>query len=238
MSQTRRRAKIVVIEDEADILELLQYNLQREGYRVTGCSDGEQGLLAARKGDPDLILLDVMLPGIDGFEVCRQLRRDALTRRVPVVFLTAKSEETDVILGLGLGADDYIAKPFRPKELIARVQAVLRRGPARTEEPTGERLVRGELVVDMVRHEATASGKVVDLTPTEMRLLHFLASHPGRVFTRAHLLSRVIGDDAIVTDRNVDVHVRGVRQKLGELRELIETVRGVGYRFRDESAAS
>ena len=234
----RRREKIVVIEDEADILELIEYNLAREGYRVTACSDGEQGLHAARKADPDLILLDVMLPGIDGFEVCRQLRRDPLTRSVPVVFLTAKAEEADVILGLGLGADDYVAKPFRPRELIARVQAVLRRGPSRGEEPSGERLVRGDLVIDMVRHEVMARGENVVLTPTEMRLLHLLASHPGRVFTRAHLLSRVIGEDAIVTDRNVDVHIRGIRQKLGELREVIETVRGVGYRFKDRATAS
>ena len=227
-----------MIEDEADILELIEYNLVREGYRVTACSDGEQGLHAARKNDPDLILLDVMLPGIDGFEVCRQLRRDPLTRNVPVVFLTAKAEEADVILGLGLGADDYVAKPFRPRELIARVQAVLRRGPSRGEEPGGERLVRGDLVIDMVRHEVTVRGEGVVLTPTEMRLLHLLASHPGRVFSRAHLLSRVIGEDAIVTDRNVDVHIRGIRQKLGELREVIETVRGVGYRFKDRTTAS
>jgi two-component system phosphate regulon response regulator PhoB len=238
MSTVRRREKILVIEDEADILELVEYNLKREGYRVSGCLDGEQGLQAARKENPDLVVLDLMLPGMDGFEVCRELKRDPVTRHIPVLILTAKAEESDVILGLGIGADDYVTKPFRPKELVARVQAVLRRGPARGEGPGGERLVRGDLVVDLLRHEVTVRGHAVVFTPTELRLLHFLASHPGRVFTRSHLLSRVIGEDAVVTDRNVDVHVRSVRQKLGDLRDLIETVRGVGYRFKDLATAS
>jgi two-component system phosphate regulon response regulator PhoB len=233
VSPPRRREKILVIEDEADILDLVEYNLQREGYRVTGCLDGEQGLQQVRKEDPDLVILDLMLPGMDGIEICRQLKGDKLTRAIPVIMLTAKAEETDVILGLGVGADDYVTKPFRPKELIARVQAVLRRGPVRGEAAAPDRVVRGDLVIDTTRHEVVVAGQAVTFTPTELRLLHFLASHPGRVFTRAHLLSRVIGEDAVVTDRNVDVHVRSVRQKLGEARDLIETVRGVGYRFRD-----
>ncbi len=237
MSQPRRREKILVIEDEADILEVIEYNLRREGYRVHGYLDGEEGLKGAKKENPDLVLLDLMLPGMDGLEVCRELKRDSLTRNTPVIILTAKSEETDVILGLGVGADDYVTKPFRPKELVARVQAVLRRGPVRSEVAGGERLVRGDLVIDLARHEVRIGTDTPVFTPTELRLLHFLATHPGRVFTRAHLLSRVIGEDAIVTDRNVDVHVRAVRQKLGERRDLVETVRGVGYRFKDLTVA-
>jgi two-component system phosphate regulon response regulator PhoB len=233
VSSTRRREKILVIEDEADILEVIEYNLRREGYKVIRSLDGEEGLQLARKDAPDLVVLDLMLPGMSGLEVCRELKRDALTRATPVIILTAKSEETDVILGLGMGADDYITKPFRPKELTARVQAVLRRGPLRGESSGPERVVRGGLVIDTGRHEVRVHGEPVAFTPTELRLLHFLAVHPGRVFTRSHLLSRVIGEDAIVTDRNVDVHVRAVRQKLGDLRDLVETVRGVGYRFKD-----
>lgn len=228
----RRRQKILVIEDEADILEVVEYNLRREGYRVLGVLDGEQGLQRAKQESPDLVILDLMLPGMDGVEVCRELKRDPLTRGIPVIILTAKAEETDVILGLGVGADDYVVKPFRPRELVARVQAVLRRG-MRGESDGPERLVRGDVVIDTGRHEVRVGGQSVQFTPTELRLLHFLAQHPGRVFTRSHLLSRVIGEDAVVTDRNVDVHVRSVRQKLGEKRELIETVRGVGYRFKD-----
>ncbi|HLU37917.1 MAG TPA: response regulator transcription factor [Planctomycetota bacterium] len=229
----RRREKILVIEDEADILELIDYNLRREGYRVVGSLDGEQGLHLARKEDPDLVILDLMLPGMDGIEVCRELKRDPLTRAIPILMLTAKAEETDVVLGLGVGADDYVTKPFRPRELVARVQAVLRRGPLRGDGTAPARVVRGDLVIDTARHEVRVRDAVVAFTPTELRLLHLLASHPGRVFTRGHLLSRVIGEDAVVTDRNVDVHVRAVRQKLGDLRDLIETVRGVGYRFKD-----
>jgi len=174
-----------------------------------------------------------MLPGMDGVEVCRQVKSDPVTRSIPIVMVTAKGEESDIVLGLGIGADDYITKPFSPRELVARIKVVLRRGPLREQSGGGERVVRGTLTVDLGRHEARVSDQLVNLTPTEMRLLHFLASHPGRVFPRAHLLSRVIGEDAIVTDRNIDVHVRALRLKLGEHQHLIETVRGVGYRFAE-----
>jgi DNA-binding response OmpR family regulator len=228
--------KIVVIEDEPDILEVIQYNLKREGYSVRSTRDGEEGLGLVRKDAPDLVLLDLMLPGLDGIEVCRKLKADAVTRSIPIVMVTAKGEESDIVLGLGTGADDYICKPFSPKELIARVKAVLRRGPLKEDRADRERIVRGDVVIDAGRHEVRVSGEAVVFTATEFRLLHFLASHAGRVFTRDSLLSRVIGEDAIVIDRNIDVHVKAIRKKLAANRELIETIRGVGYRFRDDEA--
>jgi DNA-binding response OmpR family regulator len=227
------KQKILVIEDEPDLLEVVQYNLEREGHKVIVCRNGEQGLSRIRTEDPDLVILDLMLPGMDGVEVCRQVKTDPVTRNIPVIMVTAKSEESDIVLGLGIGADDYITKPFSPRELVARVKVVLRRGPLREQSGAGERVVRGTLTIDMGRHEARIGEQLLTLTPTEMRLLHFLASHPGRVFPRSHLLTRVIGEDAIVTDRNIDVHVRALRQKLGENGACIETVRGVGYRFSE-----
>jgi two-component system phosphate regulon response regulator PhoB len=228
----QKSEKVVVIEDEADILELIEYNLRREGYKVLSAKDGVEGLQRVRQEAPDLVLLDLMLPKLDGIEVCRRLKGDPLTRGIPIVMVTAKGEESDVVLGLGVGADDYVGKPFSPKELLARVRAVLRRGPLREDSGAGERVVREELVIDATRHEVLVDGAPVDFTATEFRLLHLLASHPGRVFTRDHLLSRVIGDDALVLDRNIDVHIRAIRKKLGGRRELVETIRGVGYRMR------
>ncbi len=233
---TATREKIVVIEDEADILEVLRYNLTREGYRVISCSNGEQGLDTIRREAPNLVLLDLMLPGLDGLEVCRKLQSDALTAAIPVIMVTAKGEEADVVLGLELGADDYIPKPFSPRELLARVRAVLRRGPLRGEGSEGARIVRGGLVVDATKHQVLVDGEAVTFTATELRLLHILASHPGRVFTRDQLLSRAIGENAVVIDRNIDVHVGAVRRKLGPYRDLVETVRGVGYRFQEATA--
>jgi DNA-binding response OmpR family regulator len=229
-----RKRKILVIEDEPDILEIIEYNLSKEGYRVFCSRDGESGLAEARKRAPDLILLDLMLPGIDGIEICRKLKGDPTTRGTPIIMVTAKGEESDVVLGLGVGADDYVVKPFSPKELTARVRTVLRRGPLQEEQAEDDRVVRGAIVVDASRHEVTIGKKSVPFTATEFRLLRFLASHPGRVFTRDHLMSRVIGEDAVVIDRNIDVHVRSIRKKLGKHRDRIETIRGVGYRFRDD----
>ena len=226
-------AKVVVIEDEPDILELIEYNLRREGFDVATAASGRSGLAAIEREKPDIVLLDLLLPGLDGLDVCRRLRAVESTRDLPVIMVTARGEESDVVLGLGVGADDYIHKPFSPRELIARVRAVLRRGPKRSRDPE-RRVSRGPLEIDPVRHRSKVDGRRVDFTPTEFRLLHFLASHPGRVFTRGQLLDRAIGDRAMVIDRNIDVHVRAVRKKLGPHRGLIETVRGIGYRFSEE----
>ncbi len=230
MSQRR----IVVIEDEPDILEAIEYNLEREGFRVITATSGDAGLETVIREAPDLVLLDLLLPGIDGLEVCRQLKMDPVTQKIPIIMVSAKGDESDIVLGLGVGADDYVTKPFKPKELIARVRAVLRRGAFRDSEAGNGRVVRGKLVVDSARHEAKIDGQSLVLTPTEFRMLHLLASHPGRVFTRDLLVTRVIGDGAAVIDRNIDVHVRSIRKKLGEHRDILDTIRGVGYKFRDE----
>ena len=228
--------KIVIIEDESDILEVIAYNLKREGFEVFESQDGEDGLLKIEAHTPDLVILDLMLPTIDGIELCRKLKSDPVTRSVPIIMVTAKGEESDIVLGLGVGADDYVTKPFSPKELIARVKAVIRRGKLKDDAGTQERIETGGLVIDLKRFEVRVDDRPVKFTATELRLLHFLASHPGRVFTRDYLLSRVIGDDAIVIDRNIDVHIRSIRKKIGSHREFVETVRGVGYRFCDRQA--
>lgn len=226
--------RIVLIEDEADIQEVLEYNLTREGYRVLSSRNGDDGLGLVRRENPDLVLLDLMLPGLDGIEVCRSLKSDSATSSIPIIMVTAKGEESDIVLGLGVGADDYIAKPFSTKEMLARVKAVLRRGPVRTDKRTEEQIRCQGLTIDSLRHEVRLDDKPVAFTATEFRLLHFLASHPGRVFSRDQLLNRVIGHGAIVIDRNIDVHIRSIRKKIGDYREWVEAVRGVGYRFREE----
>ncbi len=223
--------RIVVIEDEPDILEVIRHNLTREGFRVSSAADGEDGYQMVVDQLPDLVLLDLMLPGMDGLEVCRRLKEDAGTRSVPVVMVTAKGEESDVVLGLGLGADDYVPKPFSPRELLARVRAVLRRTARQDETTVKERIVRDGVDIDSGRHRVRVDDDTIPFTATEFRLLHFLATRPGRIFTREQLVGRVIGESVVVTERNIDVHVRSIRQKLGKYRDLIETVRGVGYRF-------
>lgn len=224
----------MVVEDEPDIFEIMEYNLKREGYEVFGCLDGADGIEMVRRERPDLVLLDLMLPGMSGLDICRALKTEELTRNIPIVIVTAKNTESDVVLGLGLGADDYIAKPFSPRELIARVQAVLRRGPLQSEqEKDSERLAYEGLVVDAGRHQVTVDEEVGTFTATEFRLLHFLMSHPGRVFSRDQLVQNSIGTQAVVLDRNIDVHIRSIRKKIGPYRDLIETVRGVGYRFQE-----
>ena len=229
----KNKNSIIIVEDEADILDVIDYNLSREGFKVSGYKDGEVGLSAIRESHPDLILLDLMLPGIDGLEICKKLKEDPLTRNIPVIMITAKTEESDVILGLGMGADDYLSKPFSPKELVARVKAVLRRAPLKDLRENKELIEREGFILDVQMHDVRVDGESAHLTATEFRILHFLASHSGRVFSREHLLSRVTGTGTIVIDRNVDVHIRSIRKKLGENhRKLIETVRGVGYRFK------
>lgn len=231
---TAPRKKVVVIEDEPDIQEMIEFNLEKEGFRVVTASSGDDGIRAVVREAPDLVLLDLLLPGLDGIEVCRKLKMDPVTQKIPIIMVSAKGEESDVVLGLGVGADDYVTKPFRPKELIARVRVALRRGTVQDEEGQSERVVRSGLVVDAARHEVRLDNRAITLTATEFRLLHLLASHPGRVFTRDQLVTRVIGGGAAVIDRNIDVHIRAIRKKLGESRHLIGTIRGVGYRFQDQ----
>lgn len=225
---------ILVIEDEEDILAVVHYNLSREGYRVSCAANGEVGLQTARAQLPDLILLDLMLPGMDGLSVCRELKRDATTKGVPVVMLTAKGEEADIVAGLEIGADDYLAKPFSPKVLVARLRAVLRRHERETAPVDQEApLLLHGLTIHPGRNEVLVDGVPVELTYTEFRVLYFLASHPGWVFTRYQIVNAVRGHDYAVTDRAVDVQIVGLRKKLGHCGIRIETVRGVGYRFRE-----
>ena len=227
--------KVVIVEDEADIREVIEYNLRREGYRTSSVADGEQALQLIRDTLPDLVLLDLMLPGLDGLEVCQRLKSDSATRHIRIIMVTAKGEERDILMGLDLGADDYLSKPFSPKELLGRIRAVLRRGLLQEEQASAQRLVRGPMLIDSERHQVQLDRRPVVLTATEFRLLHFLATHAGRVFTRDQLLSRIIGENASVVDRNIDVHVRAVRKKLGKHRDLIHTVRGIGYCFRTQA---
>jgi two-component system alkaline phosphatase synthesis response regulator PhoP len=224
---------ILIIEDDENILELIRYNLAREGYGVVGVVSGEEGMKIIKSSPPDLIVLDLMLPGMDGLEFCRLARNNPSAAGVPIVMVTAKGEEADIVAGLELGADDYITKPFSPRVLIARVRAVLRR--RRKEEVIGDAPLKvGELFIHPGRHEILIKGRGIDLTHTEFQILLHLARHPGWVFTRYQIVNAVKGDDYPVTDRSVDVQVAGLRKKLGEYGDLIETVRGVGYRFRAE----
>jgi DNA-binding response OmpR family regulator len=227
------RDKIVIVEDEPDIAEVISYNLRREGFQVDVANRGDEGLNLVRNQSPALVILDLMLPGIDGLTVCQQLKSDSFTRDIPIIMVSAKGEESDVVIGLGMGADDYLAKPFSPRELTARVKAVLRRGPVSQHEQR-DRIRIQDLVIDNSRHEVKISDEIVKLTATEFKLLHQLASHPGRAFTREQLLNRVVGEGVVVVDRNIDVHVRSVRKKLGDYSQMIETIRGVGYRFVSE----
>ncbi len=227
-------ASILLVEDERDLLELLKYNLEREGYQTRTAETGEEGLKAARGDTPDLILLDLMLPAMDGLEVCRSLKSREQTANVPVIMLTAKGEESDIVRGLEMGADDYITKPFSPRVLLARIQAVLRRNNGETDATPPRVHQSGRVRVDLDRHEVTADGETVDLTATEFKLLTLLVSKPGRVFTRHQIIESIHEGFAAVTDRSVDVQVVALRRKLGPVGKNIETIRGVGYRFRDE----
>ena len=233
MNPGTKAQTILIIEDEPDITEVLKYNLEKNRYRVSTAGSGEDGLAAARETLPDLVLLDLMLPGIDGLEVCRKLRDDDRTRDLPVIMLTAKGTEADVVVGLTLGADDYIVKPFSTTELMARIKAVLRRIEPREGDSDHETLHAGSLAVDLRKHEVTIDGKALELTLSEFKLLSFLMRKKGRVFTRDQLLDAVVGPDVFVTARNIDVHVAALRKKLGKYGSYIVTVRGVGYRFEE-----
>ena len=228
-----KRTKVVVIEDEPDLVEVVSYNLKREGYQVASAMRGDEGLNLVRNQSPALVILDLMLPGMDGLSVCQQMKADPITRDIPIIIVSAKGEESDVVIGLGMGADDYLGKPFGPRELLARVKAVLRRGAVRNENQK-ERIVVGELLIDSARHEVRVSDQLVKLTATEFKVLYQLVSHPGRAFSREQLLNRVVGEGVVVVDRNIDVHIRSIRKKLRVCSQMIQTIRGVGYRFVDD----
>ena len=232
-------ARIVIIEDEKDIVELIRYNLRKESLEVIGFGRGREGLEHLRRNHADLVLLDVLLPDLDGFEICRALRADSRTRALPVVFLTAKGAEIDRVVGLEIGADDYVVKPFSPRELVARVKAVLRRRE-RSSEPR-EVAEAGEVRLDASTRDVHVRGLAVELSALEFRLLHFLVSNPRRIFSRDRLLDEVWGRDRFVTPRTVDVHIRRLRAKIEsdpENPRYLQTVRGSGYRFLPDAAAA
>jgi len=220
---------VLIVEDDIDIVELLEYNLRSEGFAVETTDNGETAVQIAKAKEPDLILLDLGLPGMQGLDVCRILRQDQITSKIPIIMLTARGEESDIVVGLELGADDYIPKPFGVREVIARIRAVLRR---RTGSEIGsERLAIGPFLIDSARYEVRISGTPIEFTLTEFRLLRSLASNPGRVLTREQLLDAITDQNTYIIDRNIDVHIRSIRQKMGEFRDWIVTVRGVGYKF-------
>jgi len=226
------RETILAVDDEEDILELLGYNLGKEGYRVERATSGEEALRKTTAELPNLIVLDLMLPGVGGLDVCKTLKANPKTQHIPIVMLTAKGEEADIVAGLELGADDYITKPFSPRILVARVRAVLRRKTRQIPEE-GSTIQIYDLVINPGRHEVLLHGKPIEMTFTEFRILQILARRPGWVFTRYQIVEAVRGEGYPVTDRSVDVHVVGLRKKLGAAGKYIETVRGVGYRFKE-----
>ena len=224
------KKKILVVDDEIDIVNLIQYNLEKEGYDTLPAYTGESAIELSERMLPSLIILDLMLPGMDGMEICRVLKRGEKTRDIPIIMLTAKGGEVDIVSGLEVGADDYITKPFKMAELIARVKTVMRR----REPPRKEKVLKIEdLVIDPVQYQVTLKGEHLSLTSKEFKILLSLAENPGRAYTRDQLLDRVWGDEVVVIDRTIDVHIRKIREKLGEFAEYIETVRGIGYRFKE-----
>jgi len=224
------RPRILIIEDERALTEVLAYNLQREGYDPVIAHDGQEGLRKAQMQIPDLILLDLMLPSLDGLHICRELRAGERTRHIPILILTAKAEETDQVVGFSMGADDYVTKPFSVKVLLQRIKALQRRADVNTEP--SEVIEHLGVRIDRVRHQASVGGSDLELTPTEFRLLECMLRQPGRAFSRAQLMDVAIGEGAVVLERTIDVHIKTLRRKLGEF-DYIETVRGVGYRFRE-----
>ncbi|MGC4002581.1 MAG: response regulator [Pirellulales bacterium] len=232
-SRVMARERILVVDDEEDLLELVTYNLGREGYRVETVATGEAALTQARKILPDLIVLDLLLPHVDGLEVCKLLKSDPQTKMIPIIMLTAKGEESDMVAGLELGADDYMTKPFSPRVLLARIKAILRRKQKPDAKDEAEAIRVRELIIHPGRHEVLLDGAPLDLTFTEFRLLQFLARKPGWAYSRTQIVDAVKGEDYPVTERSVDVQVAGLRKKLGDYGHYVETVRGVGYRFKE-----
>lgn len=222
----------MIVDDEPDIVEFVQYNLRKEMYDTLSAADGPKAVQLARQHKPDLVLLDIMLPGLDGIEVCRSLKGNRETAHIPIIMLTAKGEEADVVAGLEVGADDYVAKPFSMRLLLARMKAVMRRTQG-DEDQSSEVTRIYDLVIDDERHVASLREQPLQLTLTEYKLLRFLAQHPGRVFTRTQILNNIQDEQVIVIDRAIDVHVAALRKKLGDAGKYIETVRGVGYRFKE-----
>jgi two-component system, OmpR family, alkaline phosphatase synthesis response regulator PhoP len=228
------RKTILLVEDEHDIQELLKFHLERENLALEAVDTGEEALQFLKTRDVSLILLDLMLPGMDGLDVCRRLKAQPETRDIPIIMLTAKDSEADIVTGLEMGAADYVPKPFSPRVLVARIHAVLRRPvPVLSNDDTGPVIRVGQLTVDPERHKVEVKGKEIQLTYTEFRILQLLAENPGRAFTRQQIVDQVRGESYTVTERIVDVQMVSLRKKLGNIGDWIETVRGVGYRFKE-----
>jgi two-component system, OmpR family, phosphate regulon response regulator PhoB len=232
------KPKILVIEDERSLVEVLSCNLEREGFEVFVAFDGQEGLRQAQLKLPDLVVLDLMLPNKPGLEVCRELRQGARTQEIPIIMVTAKAEESDELVGFATGADDYVTKPYSMKILIQRIKKELRRRQLKAETVAGKMIESQGIVIDRHSHRALYQGQELPLTPTEFRLLEVLIRQAGRAFTRYELMDAAIGEDAIVLERTIDVHIKSLRKKLGDAGELIETVRGVGYRFHEPRMAN
>ncbi len=226
------RQSVLVVEDEEDIMEVIRFNLEKEGYEVNQALSGEKALQVIENNLPSLVLLDLMLPGINGLDLCRIFKQNDRTKAIPVIMLTAKSEDADIVAGLEMGAEDYITKPFSPRVLVARVRTIFRRRESGVKDDSSVIQVEG-MQIHPGRHEVTMGDNVVDLTPSEFRILHYLARRPGWVYSRDQIIDAIRGHGYVVTDRAIDVQVVGLRKKLGDYGKLIETVRGVGYRFRD-----
>src|SRR5262249_4771973 len=224
------KPRILIVEDERSLVKPLEYNFHREGYTTIVAHDGAEGLRKAQMQLPDLVVLDVMLPGLNGLEVCKELRAGDKTRHIPVIMLTARTEEMDQVVGFSVGADDYVTKPFSTKVLLQRIKALLRRKEGQPE--AGDRLEHSGVCIDRVRHLVTKEGETIELTPTEFRLLECMLKQPGRAFSRHQLMDAAIGEGAVVLERTIDVHIKTLRKKLSDS-DLIQTVRGVGYRFRE-----
>lgn len=226
------KTKVLIVEDDRPLAEVLQYNLNQSGYDVICAYDGQDGFNQAHLKLPNLIVLDVMTPIMDGLEVCRRLRAMPETRDIPIIMLTAKGEESDQLVGFSVGADDYVVKPFSVKVLLERIKTILRR-QARTQEASSDIVVQGGITVDRVKHRVLVNGCPLELTPSEFRLLETLIRQPGRAFERSELIDAALGEDTLVLERTIDVHIRSLRKKLGGMADSIQTVRGIGYRFKE-----